>query len=213
MGILKTLGKAGSGILSGTGKATMGAASGLGKATMSIGREVGRGLSKDLTKTAIAVGAGAAIGGVLADADGNAPIGKTAAIGAGIGALSTAIPGGASVVGAIGAGGVALTASAGEAVGSIGKHMIKMPKGPLTLDNLNEIKMTGLGKGLLTGAALLGGVRDGYRYFEKSRMGTNDGMLRTATPTVPIQKQQPSYTNNGGATGDLVFALNNLRNG
>lgn len=212
MGILKGLGKAGFGSLGGIGKATMGASRGLGEATISIGREIGRGLSKDMTKSALVIGAGAAMGGLLADADGNAPIGKTAAIGAGIGAISTAIPGGASAVGLIGAGGAALAASGAEALGSVGKHMIKMPKGALTLDNLNEIKMTGLGKGLLGGAVLLGGVKDAYSYYEKSRMGVNDGMLRTATPTVPIQKQQ-SFDNNGGATGDLVFALNNLRNG
>lgn len=213
MEILKGLGKAGAGVLGGFGKATIGTANGLGKATMSISREIGRGLSKDLTKTAIAVGTGAAVGGLLADADGNAPIGKTAAIGAGVGALSTAIPGGATAVGLVGAGGLALASSGAEALGAIGNKMIKMPKGPLTLDNLSDIKMTGLGKGLLGGAVLLGGVKDAYNYYEKSRMGVNDGMMRTATPTVPVQKQQPSYNNNGGATGDLVFALNNLRNG
>ena len=44
-------------------------------------------------------------------------------------------------------------------------------------------------------------------------MGTNDGMMRTSTPTIPQTSSSgtPSYANNGGATGDLVFSLYNNR--
>lgn len=65
-----------------------------------------------------------------------------------------------------------------------------------------------LGVGLaLTGAAI-SGMPSAGKQFVQGRQGTNmDQMPTTSAPHVP------AYAQNGGATGDLVFALNNLRNG
>lgn len=62
------------------------------------------------------------------------------------------------------------------------------------------------GKGLLVGTALARGIGDAWREIEKAHMGTNMGVV-TNTPQIP------SYANNAGATGDLVFALNANRRG
>lgn len=214
MGFFSKVGKGIGAGLSGIGKASMGTTEGIGRATMAIGREIGRGVTSNLSKSALAIGTGAIVGGILADADGNVSKGKTVAVGAGIGAVSTAIPGGAAVIGTAGLLGASAISTGLEGLGKVGEKMIKMPNKKLSLDNLDEVKLSKFGGVLLGGAALLGGIKEGFNYYEKSRMGANDGMLRTATPTVPIQRSQtPSYANNGGASGDLVFALNNLRNG
>ena len=62
------------------------------------------------------------------------------------------------------------------------------------------------GKGLLLTSAIGKGVGEAWREVEQARMGTNMGVV-TSTPRIP------SYQNNAGATGDLVFALNANRRG
>lgn len=58
------------------------------------------------------------------------------------------------------------------------------------------------------GLMLASGVPGAGEQFIKNRQGTNfDQQATTSAPRVP------AYANNGGATGDLVFALNNLRHG
>jgi hypothetical protein len=42
-------------------------------------------------------------------------------------------------------------------------------------------------------------------------MGKHDGQMRKATPVIPQVDRSPSYANNGGATGDLVFSMYNNR--
>lgn len=66
------------------------------------------------------------------------------------------------------------------------------------------------------------GSRDVKQYID-SRQGQNDGQIYRPTPQIstPYQLSQQmaysshgrSFADNAGATGDLVFALNNMRNG
>lgn len=69
------------------------------------------------------------------------------------------------------------------------------------------IKLTGLGKGIIGAGALVKGVRGGFDQLENSRMGQMSPHVSRATPRLP------SYADNGGATGDLVFAMNANRQG
>ena len=84
-------------------------------------------------------------------------------------------------------------------------------------------KMTGRGKLAFTAGAIAVGTVTGAKDHVESRIGTNDGQLYRPTPTMrnpyDLSSQMAysqggqSYANNAGATGDLVFALNKLRNG
>ncbi len=84
-------------------------------------------------------------------------------------------------------------------------------------------KMTGRGKLAFTAGALAVGSVGATKDYTESRIGRNDGQLYRPTPTMSnpydLSSQMAysqggqSYANNAGATGDLVFALNNLRNG
>lgn len=70
------------------------------------------------------------------------------------------------------------------------------------------LKATKTGIGLAATAQLMAGTPQAVKQWNDSRMGTNfDNQPVTSAP------RTPSYANNGGATGDLVFALNNLRHG
>ena len=67
---------------------------------------------------------------------------------------------------------------------------------------------TGLGVTLAAASQLGAGVPQAVEQWNRNRQGTNyDNQPVTSAPRVP------AYANNGGATGDLVFALNNLRHG
>lgn len=69
-------------------------------------------------------------------------------------------------------------------------------------------RATGRGVAVAGGVALISGTPGAAKQFVKSRQGTNiDNQPVTPAPSIP------AYANNGGATGDLVFALNNLRHG
>lgn len=69
-------------------------------------------------------------------------------------------------------------------------------------------RATGRGVAVAGGVALIAGTPGAAKQFVKSRQGTNiDNQPVTPAPSIP------AYANNGGATGDLVFALNNLRHG
>ena len=95
-------------------------------------------------------------------------------------------------------------------------------RAPLTR-SLIGWKMTGRGKLAFTAGAIAVGTVTGAKDHMESRIGTNDGQLYRPTPTMrnpyDLSSQMAysqggqSYANNAGATGDLVFALNNLRNG
>ena len=91
----------------------------------------------------------------------------------------------------------------------MGNH-VKNPFQILKKDDGNLIGWQANTRGkLLAGAVALGaGVPVAGKQFAKNRQGTNmDTQPVTSAPSIP------AYANNGGATGDLVFALNNLRHG
>lgn len=82
-------------------------------------------------------------------------------------------------------------------------------------------KLTGRGKALLFGGALLvNGAKETKDYLSEGRTGRNDGQLHRLTPAMTnpyeIANQMAgtqigqSFANNAGATGDLVFALDRL---
>lgn len=75
--------------------------------------------------------------------------------------------------------------------------------------SLIGIKATGLGTAGLMAASTLSGVGDAGKKFNQDRQGYRDGQAQGHAP----QQYTSAYQNNGGATGDLVFALNNLRHG
>lgn len=217
MGFWSGVGKLGKGI----GKLGMGAAQGLGATTIGASKLIGHFPAKNMISNpglfAGAVGLGVASGALIADAAGEDP--KKGALAMGSVGFGLASVGGAGLVTTMG------SAAAGAAVGGagviseLGSKMIKMPMKngkavKVGLDNLNDISLSGFGKVALGVGLIASGAGKAYKTFEKSRMGTNDGMLRTATPMVPQVESNSggsSYTNNAGATGDLVFSMFNNR--
>ena len=75
---------------------------------------------------------------------------------------------------------------------------------------------------IAVGSTAMAGGREAKQYLD-NRTGSNDGQLYSSTPRIstPYQLSQQmaysshgqSFADNAGATGDLVFALNNMRNG
>ena len=182
-GILKGTGK----FLGDIGKAAMFGTELTGKAAISTGKRIANESSKNLLRTAAAVGTGAVFAGTLADLDGNTDRGKAAAVGAGIGLASSAIPGASAAIAYTGALGASSVLGAAEGLSRMGGKLIKMPKN-LSLANTDEISLTNLGRVAVYGSALVGGVKDAVDYFKRSRSGVNDGLLRSATPVVPLQQ-------------------------
>ena len=77
-------------------------------------------------------------------------------------------------------------------------------------DNLLPFGMKATGLGVTAAAAFqfASGTPEAIKSWNKSRQGTNyDNQPVTSAPKIP------AYAQNAGATGDLVFALNNLRHG
>ena len=216
MGVLKSIGKGAFGVAKGAaiGTARIGGdiAGAIGKGTTAYGSKIlGNALSSPL-KTAAAIGGAAAIGYGLADLDGRSDGGRVAGKAALGVAAASAIPGVSTVAAGAAMAGVGVASSVGGLVMGLGNKMIKAPNQPINFSNLNEVGFTKLGKGLIVGAGLYEGASKAIGKFENIRMGTNDGMMRTHTPTIPQrQSNLPSYANNGGATGDLVFSMYNNR--
>ena len=82
-------------------------------------------------------------------------------------------------------------------------------------DSLLGYKLTGVGKGLVIGGALMAGTKDAAVEFNQSRMGSNDGVvynnsLQANGQGNTWQSMQHNYLDNAGATGDLGFALHTL---
>jgi hypothetical protein len=201
------------GILKGIGKLGLGSARAVGEISMDIAKVPGKSLMHQFDNRAAAVVgtvlAGATAGAVLADQDGQVDPRKAAGRGAAWGAGLAAF-GGATVASgaALGVAGAAMIGV--NALGTVGRGMIKAPKGPVGLGDLGEFKLNkATAIPLILGASAFKGLADGVSAFEKSRMGTNDGIIRNATPIVPVQQQSSggSYSNNAGATGDLVFSM------
>lgn len=74
--------------------------------------------------------------------------------------------------------------------------------------NLLGVKLNKKGMLVAGGVSLIGGVPQATNKFNETTMGTQ----RDAHIT-PFAPKTPAYQNNGGATGDLVFALNQNRKG
>lgn len=68
-------------------------------------------------------------------------------------------------------------------------------------------KMKWLGWGVLGAGAMIGAARDVKDVQDSYRIGQRDPYITRATPRIP------TYVDNAGATGDLVFALNANRRG
>ena len=130
----------------------------------------------------------------------------------------------------------------GKAVGKVGKEVISEANeyaqagaGVLQkMDDwfLNDAPLTKslIGKSfnkrglalVATGATIMQGGKDAAKTIQE-RQGRNDGRLYRPTPTMStpymLSEQMAysqhgrSFADNAGATGDLVFALNNMRHG
>lgn len=89
-------------------------------------------------------------------------------------------------------------------------HKVKNPLQLIRKDEESLVGYKATKKGVLlagAGMAILG-TPDAAKQFIEDRKGINpDGQVTTSAPRVPV------YAQDGGATGDLVFALNNLRHG
>lgn len=89
-------------------------------------------------------------------------------------------------------------------------HKVKNPLQLIRKDEESLVGYKATKKGVLlagAGMAILG-TPDAAKQFIEDRKGINpDGQVTTSAPRVP------AYAQDGGATGDLVFALNNLRHG
>lgn len=89
-------------------------------------------------------------------------------------------------------------------------HKVKNPLQLIRKDEESLVGYKATKRGVLlaaTGMTIMG-TPDAAKQFIDDRKGINpDGQVSTSAPRVP------AYAQNGGATGDLVFALNNLRHG
>jgi len=158
-------------------------------------------------------------------------------VGIGAGAAQGALTGakvigkaGLGVAGAVGKAGVNMAEGAGIAVvesarnpqlrsgilsswgtmaGNFGKKFMKV-------NDKGELKMTKFGIGTFIGAGMLNNSRDIYDKEKARRMGEIDNNTTSLTPRMSV----PQYEFNprkrmgaldGGASGDLVFALHNNR--
>lgn len=77
-------------------------------------------------------------------------------------------------------------------------------------DSLIGIKATGFGTALAITGAGISGIPRGAQTFSEERRGMADGQTVGNAPAAPYT---PAYQQNAGATGDLVFALNDMRRG
>lgn len=97
-----------------------------------------------------------------------------------------------------------------------------LKKAPLTKSLIGR-SFNKRGLALATTGALVIGTGQGASQYLQDRQGSNDGQLYTPTArmSTPYQLSEQmaysqhgrSFADNAGATGDLVFALNNMRNG
>lgn len=215
MGVLKGLGKAGLGLLENIGSAGMWTATkAIPKVAEGIATPTAHFLKKDTANFIGAIGVGLGAGAIIGDNTEEGP--AKGALTLGTGAFIASSLGGAGAITTLGASAIATGVTMGGIAAKAGEKMIKMPKDgvKLGLDNLDEIKMSGLGKAMLIGGALMASPLKAYNAFEKSRMGTNDGVMRSATPMMPSLDNKNVNSidySNTGATGDLVFAMYNNR--
>lgn len=211
MGLLSGLGKGafgvgklGAGIAGGTTKA-------IGKSSGAFGKQV---MNNIVANPGKALATGAAFGAAgygLAEMDGRNDKHNVTGKALLTGAAAMAIPGMSTVGAVAGAGIVAGASGVASVAHGLGRASLKVPGEAVSFSNMKDIKFSGIGKGLLVGGAAVEGISRAVGKYEQIRMGTNDGMMRTAAPMMPQPEQGPSYANNGGATGDLVFDMYNNR--
>lgn len=206
-------------VVGGVGKSAFSIGSGVASVTGGASMRLGEGMINRVMNNpgrAISLVGGAALAGyALSDADHNSnPTGGAKKLAFGATALMAApvignvamAAGGVAGMGALGAGiGIAGGASA------VSKAVIKQPTTNISIDNIKDMKFTPLGKAVFGVGAIAEGGKRAYDTFKQGRTGRHDGMVHTQTPTIPTYQQGSSYSNNGGATGDLVFSLYNNR--
>ena len=115
--------------------------------------------------------------------------------------------------------GVGILGQAGLNVLSGIEKMGLVERAPLST-SLIGWKATRKGKLALAAGALVLGAGTATKDYTESRVGRNDGQLYRPTPTMTspyelanqmaYSQGGQSFANNAGATGDLVFALDNL---
>ena len=211
MGILSGIGKAGLGLGKAVGKGIGFSADVAGKKIVDYGSSIIKNTMSSPIKAAATIGAASAAGYMMGDIEHGAnPVATagTAALGA---AALSGIPGATTVGAGIGMGIVGGASAVGGFALGLGNIALKTPDAPVSFSNMSDIKFSKIGKGMITGTALYEGIGRAANKFVQGRMGTNDGMMRTATPIIPQVQNTPSYANNGGATGDLVFSMYNNR--
>lgn len=222
MGFISGVGK----VLKGIGKTGINAIEGIGEGSLFGAEKIGSALINNSLsapgKVALGTLSGAAIGGILGDMDDNSDPVRSASTGALVG-LGAGVLGVSGAMSTLGVGALGATMTGVKGVSLFGSAMLKAPDKSIkmNLGNVGEYKLSKLAVPVLMGSALLSGLGNGLKTFEKSRMGTNDGILRTATPDINIQNDvygvlgndnsdtTPAYARNAGATGDLVFAMYN----
>ena len=166
--------------------------------------------------TATGLAIGTAAGAIAMNPVKSAKVAGKVALGgaeiAGAGIIGAAEVAGAGIIGAakiaapVAAYGVGKTAANLAGAGNLlYKHAIKPDL--KNESNLLGHKTTALGTGLIMGSAFIKGTQEAFQDFNRNRMGTSDGQITRATP------RTPSYADNAGATGDLVFAMNRNRRG
>ena len=100
--------------------------------------------------------------------------------------------------------------AAGNFVSGLVKHIdseaITDATGKVIKETEGRYRLSNSGKFVFGAGMALYGANDSMGTLEDSRMGVaDDGPITTATPRFPVD--------NGGATGDLVFAMNRNRKG
>lgn len=88
-------------------------------------------------------------------------------------------------------------------------------------DSLVGYKATGAGIAAMAGISLIAGSGPAVKTYMGERQGRHDGQITRVTPhmtnpydianQMAYSQSGQSFANNAGATGDLVFALNNMR--
>lgn len=92
------------------------------------------------------------------------------------------------------------------AIGTIAKAMVKKVPDNGTGAFIKNYKFSGFGLSVMAAGSLLSGTKKAFNTFMEDKMGQRDGYISTSTPQIRLM-------DDAGATGDLVFALNNNRRG
>lgn len=94
----------------------------------------------------------------------------------------------------------------GKALLNIAGKMIKKNPGNNADGIISDYSLSGFGKAMVIGGSLVKGAKDAFNTYMSSKVGQRDGYISSVTPQIRL-------ADNAGATGDLVFALNNNRRG